>query len=851
VSLILTSSAALWLLLAIPLVWLGSLYGRTRFNQRQRLVQMILRSLLLAALALAIARPLLSTSSSQQSIVYLVDVSHSVAAGAIDHAAARIEEINGGLRPAHVRILAFARSVVPVPDTAALRELGRAAPSRASLDRSGTDLEAALVAARGELVPGHVPHIVLFSDGRATAGDELEALVRLSADGIPVSTDSLGVRSIGDVWVASIDAPERVAAGSPFAVRLHIASGRDTAARVELRSGGTSLASREVHLPAGTATTVPLEATLPASGPHRLEAFVEAAGDPLEANNTLAAEVWAEPRPSVLYVEGTPASAKYLAGALTAAGFHVSVQPASALPDTTAALDPWDVLILSDIERSAVSDGAMAAITEWVEAGGGGLLLAGGERVFGEEGYRHSPLERLMPVTFERRDEPDVALIIVLDRSWSMAGASMELTKTAALAAVDVLSDEQFVGILTFNDKFDWDVPLRNVGQHRQAIRERIEAIAPGGHTLIYPAIEQAYVALRDARARARHVILLSDGRSYPAEYEELVGRMLEARITLSTVAVGSGADIDLLRDLAQWGKGRAYVVADATKVPEIFVKEARDAATPAFDEKAIAPVVRTPGFLSGVNLARMPPLRGRTATVLKDAALELVATEEDDPLLAFWPVGLGRTAVFTSDVKDRWAADWVAWQGYGPFFASVVRALQRQRVPPFTLEVSPGPVRGHLRTLGVHVEAREPDGEYRNLIAPVVEVLTDGGDPRTLTTRQVTAGRYEATLVADATRPLTVRMAGTDASGAGITSRTVLPDPAAEYRFAAADDERLREIASATGGTWRPTPDDVRGARAASGSRRWPLWPVLLALALLLWFTDLGLRRVRIFEAH
>ena len=101
--------------------------------------------------------------------------------------------------------------------------------------------------------------------------------------------------------------------------------------------------------------------------------------------------------------------------------------------------------------------------------------------MFGENGYRKTPIERLTPVTFERKDEPEVALVIVLDRSWSMAGSSMELTKTAAQAAVDVLSDEQSVGILTFNDKFAWDVTLRNVGRNRDAIRKKIAAIGPGG----------------------------------------------------------------------------------------------------------------------------------------------------------------------------------------------------------------------------------------------------------------------------------------------------------------------------------------------------------------------------------
>jgi Ca-activated chloride channel homolog len=848
VSLTLTSPAALWLLLAIPLVWLALPFARTRFNRRQRLLQATIRSLLLAALAFAIARPVLSSSSSQQSVVYLVDISHSVARSAIDEATEHIDEINGSLRPAHSRIVAFARTAVPIADTTALRELARLEPGIGSLDRSGTDLEAALLSARGELAPGHLPHIVLFTDGQATAGDELDAVARLSADRIPVSTAPLAPPSLNDTWVESLEVPEQVGAGEPFAVTVRIASQRATPAKVELRVGGGMVAARPVDLLPGI-TPVTLEARAAAPGPHQIEAAIDVPGDPLIANNILGAETWADPPARVLYLESAPASAKYLAGALTAAGFEVTVQPPTGLPPTAEAFDEWDVVILSDVERAAISDEAMAALTEWVERRGGGLLMAGGERVFGDDGYRHTALERLMPVTFERRDEPEVALVIVLDRSWSMAGASMELTKTAALAALDVLGDQQLIGILTFNDKFDWDVPIRNVGEHRDAIRQKIEAIAPGGHTLIYPAVEQAYLALRTARARARHVILLSDGRSYPAEYEELVKRMVEAQITLSTVAVGPSADPDLLRDLAQWGKGRAYVVADATSVPEIFVKEARDAATPAFDERAISPVVRAQGFLSGVDLARMPPLKGRTAAVLKDDALELVATDEDDPLLAFWPVGLGRTAIFASDVKDRWGAEWVTWQGYGPFFASVARALQRQRTPPFSLAVSEGPIRGHARSISIHVEARDADGGYRNLAPPVVEVHPRGGQPVTLPTRQVAPGRYDAVVVVGAGQAVTVRMVAPEPAGAGVTSRTILVDPAAEYRFRAPDHDHLQSIASAGGGVWRPTAEDLKRTTSGSRSRRRPLWPGLLTLGLLLWFADLGLRRVRVFE--
>ena len=857
---------ALWLLLGVPLIWLADLVARTNFNPRQRLLQKCVRSLLLAALALGLARPVLSSASSHQSVVYAVDVSDSIASPALEAAAARIDELNHGLKPSHTRIVTFGRDAATLASTDALRQLARTrtqSSTAASPDGSATDLEAGLYAARGEIAAEHVPRLVLFSDGHHTAGDTGSAVTNLAAEQIPVSVEPLSPRSIGDAWVDAIAVPLPLTAGALTVATVTIGSQRVGRGDVELRLKASAdapvvLGRKPVEFGRGL-TSAALEFEVATPGAYVLEAELIAAGDPLAANNVLMKEAWADPRARVLYVEGTPSSARYLAGALDGAGFDVAVRPASGVPATLADLEPFDVVVLSDIPRKAISDASMAALTDWVEKTGGGLLVAGGESVFGENGYRKTPIERLTPVTFERKDEPEVALVIVLDRSWSMAGSSMELTKTAAQAAVDVMDDEQSIGILTFNDKFAWDVTLRNVGRNRSDIRKKIAAIGPGGHTLIYPAVEQAYLALRHADARAKHVILLSDGRSYPGDYEGLVKKMTEARITVSTVAVGPSADPELLKNLASWGNGRAYAVADATQVPEIFVKEAKSAASPGFDEKAITPVLKSPGFLSSVDLSRMPKLRGRTATVLKDGALELMATDEEDPLLAFWPIGLGRTAVFASDVKDRWAADWVRWRGYGPFFASLVRALQRQRSPALALEVSPGPVRAGSRAVAVAVEARDATGGYENLKSPVLrlkQTTAAGAGPRAasiarVVTRQVAPGRYEAVVMADARQLLDIGIEGANArpTAAGATAATVVPDPAAEYRFRAADEALLRSIAAATGGTWKPTAASLANAAGDSRTARRPLWPGLLALALLLWFADLLLRRVRVFE--
>src|SRR6185436_4694294 len=181
------------------------------------------------------------------SIVYVVDVSHSIASRAIEDAAHRIDQINGTLRPAWSRIVVFGSTTATVPDTAALRRL---APIDATVsepvDRSSSDLENALNAARGQLAPDSTPRIVLFSDGHPTSGSVESAVARLTAAHIPVFVEPMAVRSLGDAWVDRIDLPERISAGGTFTATVIAGAQRGGHASVTLRSDDVMLATREV-----------------------------------------------------------------------------------------------------------------------------------------------------------------------------------------------------------------------------------------------------------------------------------------------------------------------------------------------------------------------------------------------------------------------------------------------------------------------------------------------------------------------------------------------------------------------------------------------------------------------------
>jgi uncharacterized membrane protein/uncharacterized protein YegL len=844
----LTSPVWLIALAAVPGVWIATGLGRTGFGRSQRRVQALVRSALIAALALALARPVIGVASSRTSVVYLVDVSHSISSRAITLAADAIDGFNAAARPTDKRILAFGRTAGPVADAAALRQMANpdAGGAPDPLGRDGTNLEQALSAARAALPPGTNGRIVLFSDGRETEGSGLAAADRLAAAHVPVFTRAEDPRDLGDTWIAGIVAPETSPARGVTGLDIDVGSQRTGDAVVTIRDGDRLLATTPAALRPGR-TTIPIDVSLDGPGPHLIEARVAAPGDVLPSNNVLTREVRVTPALRVLYVQQTGASG-LLARALEQAGLDVTTIGTDALPATSAAFDAWDVVVLSNLARSSLRSETMTALDAWVETHGGGVLFAGGGAVFGEgargaaTGFHGTAIERVLPVTFEREDTPEVALVIVLDRSWSMQGAALELCKAAADAAVNTLSDAQIIGVVTFNNEYEWNVPLGSVRDNRPAIHAAIEKITASGPTMIYPALEQAYLSLSAVRARAKHVVLLSDGQTSPDDYEGLARKMAGAGITVSAVSLGPEADVKLLTSIAGWGKGRSYVVGDAEQLPQIFVKEAQDAATPGFEAGGVITArVHQPGFFEGAAAEPLPPLHGRNAVTRKPGAIDVVSTADGEPLLTVWPAGLGRTAMFAADVDGGWSADWVGWKGFGAFFATAARAIARDPRPAQTLTITPAPPDGATRAVGVVLEARVGSGRFHDLLSPLIDAR-DGGESRRVAMTQTAPGRYAATVTADAARPLAISVAGAPPGA----SRIAVADPAAEYRFDPPDLARLASIARTTGGTAEARPDDVRQAPQASGMVHYAVAPALLVAALLLWLADILVRRVR-----
>ena len=182
-------------------------------------------------------------------------------------------------------------------------------------------------------------------------------------------------------------------------------------------------------------------------------------------------------------------------------------------------------------------------------------------------------------------------MVLVLDCSGSMEGKSIALAKQATRRAVEMLGPRDQMGIIAFEDKNWWVSPLHVCNDKEQVLRS-LDTIAAGGETDMYPALDKAYLALRESSADLKHVIVLTDGVSAPGDFDGLAKQIAAAGITLSTVAIGEEAAGPLLQDIAATAKGHCYYCDDVARVPQIFDLETSMAGKVGITEEPFFPKV-------------------------------------------------------------------------------------------------------------------------------------------------------------------------------------------------------------------------------------------------------------------
>lgn len=804
-----------------------------------------LRALVLTGLVVSLASPQLAGLGGGQSIIFALDLSDSISTRSREDMLRFVREAARHRRPGdRIGVVTFGADAV-------LEEAPSADPRLAVTSRpapAATDLAAGIRTALAALPQSGGRRIVVATDGNANRGDLDQALALASSQGVEISVVPLQPGQGDDVLVEEVLAPAQVRAGERFAVRVPLVATSRAQVTLRVSEDDRAIAERRLTIEPGR-TTVTLPRVAASEGLLRYAASIASIPDGTMENNRAVTLVEVRGAPLVWYVgpgEGV------ITRALRVQGARVRVMQPEALPAAISDYRGASAVLLDDVSAYRLSAAQMAALRDYVGHLGGGLVAVGGTRSFGVGGYAGTPLEEVLPVSMDVRHRlaiPSMAIVLVIDTSGSMGSfgaqiAKVELAKETAQSVIDLLGERDVIGVVSFDQEARWLVSPTEA-RNREQVMDQVSRVQAGGGTNMYPALRLASEYLRPSPAKIRHVIVISDGQTDPGDFQGLVTRMAQEKITVSSVAVGGDADEQIMRGLARWGGGRYYLTRDLYTIPQILTAEALLASRAYFVEERFTPERVQRGLVD--DLAP-PALRGYVATAPKPAGTLHMVSPSEDPILAAWQYGIGRAAAFTSDATARWAVEWMSWPDLARFWYRLVRWASRDDADGLQVAVEQidhsgqrAPGGGHV---AIMVDAYTPSGDPVDGLDAEARVAGPDGGAQVVPLVQSAPGRYEGR--AEAARQGAYTVAVATRLGREVRTKAtgfVVPY-SPELRDLTADRTLLARIAEATGGGIL---SDPRAAVATSRSSRTPAdaWPYVAVLATGLFLAEIAWRRI------
>lgn len=823
----------------IALIYLIDRRGGRRSRRIKHRVARVMRCLLTCLCVLALAAPSVVLPGGQQAVWILADASAS-ARGMQDQMTQSVRTaLENKDASVNAGVIAFGgNAMVEKP----LAQDGTYNGVTTAVDAQASDLPSALTLASALLPEDAQGRIVVLSDGATE--DVRAAAQQLAARGVTVDYQSFSGDALPDAQISQLNVPSRVYQGQSFTVTVQVTANHDTAGTLVLYQNRTPVSSCEVTLRRGD-NTFTFRDVAADTGVVTYEARLISEGDSCAQNDSMGGYVYVQGAPKLLLVEGRQGEGSEMAAMLSAAAMQYETVLPAQLPYDAEQLRQYDGVVLVNVDYDAADEEQWAALDSAVRVLGRGLTVIGGDSSYALGGYRGSKLEEMLPVTIDVRnklDLPSLALMLVIDKSGSMSDGMfgttrLELAKEAAMRAAEVLTPNDQVGVIAFDDAAKWVVNLQKA-EDVEAIQNQIGTIRPGGGTAFFTALYEATYALMNAQAQQKHIIFLTDGEAGDTGYLQLCDIMQQNDITLTTVAVGSGADQATLRTLAQQGGGRAYAANEFDNLPKIFTKETYLVSGSYVQNRTFTPVITEQSALT--DFEGFPQLSGYLAATEKSLATVSLMSDREDPILAWWQYGAGRVVAFMADSRGAWTSEFLQWDQAAAFYGGMAA---------FTL---PGEEReGQLTTErqgdALRIVYTAPEGAQTGLSTSVTALLPDGTQTQ-LALQESAPGVYEGEIAAAQLGAYALRVEQRDASGElqRVMEGGAVNGYSGEYDLRNQNAEStLPYLSALTGG--REITDSaemLKSTRAVVRARRDLTQPLLWALMVLL-LCDIALRRL------
>ena len=692
-----TLLSPIWLLVIIPLalgLWLFGPASRWLF---------VLRAVALLLIVLALAGFAVRLPSRAGTVVVIADRSLSMPARSEVAQKEAVGLIHAQMsRDDRLAVVSFGQQVAVEHPPSTKPFDGFAYQIGGNASNLGEAVEMGL-----SLVPRDAPgRLLVLSDGRWTGRDPATLAPLALSRNIAIDYRIQERPAAGDLAIGRIDAPATVSPGEAFLINAWALAPSPQKITYTLKRGDKVIASGERQL---------------VSGPNRLTfrdralTFRDGAGsggnqaytleikgteaDPFPENNRARIIVGVGgPRP-LLHV--SEASRSGLATLLKNGKLRLHSQRPEQVSWTLENLSRYSGVVLENVPAGKIGHVGMQTLTAWVKETGAGLMMTGGRSSYGPGGYYKSPLEPIMPVSMELRNEHRalaLAIVVALDRSGSMAAPvgggkkKMDLANLGAAQVVELLGGQKDeFGCIAVDTAPHVVAPLELITEdNKEAIKSKILRIeSMGGGIFVDEALMAASQMLLKARSGTKHIILFADAADaeQPGAYRDLLEKCEKAGITTSVIGLGKETDKDgeLLKDVAKRGKGRVFFTDRPEELPRLFAQDTFVVARNTFLDESTA-ITHLPGLdtltdqkfssAPGTPQARALHVGGYNLCYLRPGATlgTITVDQYKAPLVAAWRAGVGRVLCYTGEADGKYAGEIVKWPRVGDYFTSLAR---------------------------------------------------------------------------------------------------------------------------------------------------------------------------------
>lgn len=718
---------------------------------------------------------------------------------------------------------------------------------QASVNSNFTNMEQALKLASSLIPSGDRKRIVLVGDGRENAGDSLKQARILKQQNVSLDVFPIENKDENEVQLKNISVPESLHLNEEFEISIKVDSTVKTEAVLKLYTDRELTLEKKLLLQEGE-NNFAFTHIAARDGLITYTAVIDPVEDTVSKNNKAAAFTQVGDAAHILVVQDEDLGASEIIKMLEEDVRITVVKPANA-PGTLEEMNKYDAFLISNVSAERLSDKFLNSLEQSVRNSGKGLLVTGGENSYAPGGYYKTALEKILPVNMDikpKEEHPNLGLLLVIDKSGSMSSgqygiSKIELAKEAAIRSTEVLSKDDTVGVIAFDSALSWVVKPQKPG-NLQSIHDAIGTIRADGGTSILPPLEEAIKALSEVKTKLKHIILLTDGQAEKNGYEPLIEEAGRQGITLSTVAVGSEADTELLGALAEGGRGRFYATDEFSDIPKIFAKETFLAGKTYLNNRSFTPVLKSFSEIIK-DIKSVPLLDGYVGTTAKDTAKVVFSSDQDDPILATWQYGLGRTAAWTPDAKGLWTSKWLAWEQSPQFWKTLMSWLmQKKSLEDYTLKASMSSGTGTVELTLPPEEIRQGETVEGTLVSP-------SGAEQPIKLSPVQPGVFRGDFDGDETGVYTASIlvkAGDELIKSITSGIAVSYSP--EYAIFRKDStEFMQKLASEGNGRVLGSSGEVFANRLAPVASITDMTPYFLTLMIFLLLLDIAVRRLNL----